>query len=60
MDKALAICSSEGATLTIVLLVSVVMIDVDTTGILTASTTSFTAEGSGWSVMRANRPPDSS
>jgi len=64
VDKALASCSSEGAILIIVLLVSVevsgVMIDVDMTGILIVLMMSFTAVGSGWSAMKANRPPDRS
>ena len=60
VDNALASCSSEGAILTTALLVSMVMIDVDTTGILTTSMTSFTAVGSGWSAIRATRPPDRS
>ena len=59
-DSALASCSSVGTILATVLLASVVMIDVDTTGILTTSMTSFTAVGSGWSAIRATRPPDRS
>ena len=47
LDKAPASCSSDGAMLTTVLLVSVVMIDVEMTGSCAALTTSFTALGKG-------------
>ena len=47
LDNALASCSSDDAMLTTVLLVSMVMMDVESTGIRAALITSFTALGNG-------------
>ena len=58
LDNAPPSCSSDGAMLTIVLLVSVVMIDVVRTASRAALIMSFTALGKGWSDMSATTPPE--
>ena len=60
LDNAPASCSSDGAMLITVLLVSVMIIDVERTGSRAALITSFTALGKGWSDMSATTPSERS